>query len=43
VKFFNCKIHWAGWNAMQEHTDPLKLYDCPILIKQKIKEEKKTL
>jgi hypothetical protein len=38
---FNSTIQWAGWNAMPEHTDTLKTYDCPILIKQKIEEEKK--
>jgi hypothetical protein len=33
VKFFNDTIQWAGWNAIAEHTDTLKTYDCPILIK----------
>jgi hypothetical protein len=36
VKFFNDAVQWAGWNATPEHTDTLKTYDCPILIKQKI-------
>jgi hypothetical protein len=26
VKIFNGTIHWAGWNAMPEHTDTLKTY-----------------
>jgi hypothetical protein len=43
VKFFNDTIQWAGWNAMPEHTDRLKTYECPILIQQKIEEKKKTL
>jgi hypothetical protein len=30
-------------NATPEHTDTLKIYDCPILIKQKVKEKKKTV
>jgi hypothetical protein len=34
VKFFNDTLHWAGWNAMPEHTDTLKAYDCSILIKK---------
>jgi hypothetical protein len=33
VKFFRGTIQWAGWNAMPEHTDTLKAYDCPILFK----------
>jgi hypothetical protein len=41
VKFFNDTIQWTGWIAMSEHTDTLKTYDCPILIKQNF-EEKKT-
>jgi hypothetical protein len=35
VKFFNDTIQWAGWNATPEHTDRVKTYGCPILIKQK--------
>jgi hypothetical protein len=42
VKFFNDTIQWAGWNGTTKHTDPLKTYDCPILIKQKIEEKKTT-
>jgi hypothetical protein len=34
VKFFNDTVQWAGWNTTPEHTDTLKTYDCPILIKQ---------
>jgi hypothetical protein len=34
VKFFNDTIQWAGWKATSQHTDTLKTYDCPILIKQ---------
>jgi hypothetical protein len=41
VKFFNDTIHWAGWNTTPEHTDTLKTYDCPILIKQKIQEKRR--
>jgi hypothetical protein len=36
VKFFNNTIQWAGCNATPEHTDTLKAYNCPILVKQKI-------
>jgi hypothetical protein len=39
VKFFSDTIQWADWNATSEHTDTLKTYDCPILIKQNIKEK----
>jgi hypothetical protein len=42
VKFLNDTIQWSGWNATPEHIDTLKTYDCPILIKQKIEEKKKT-
>jgi hypothetical protein len=41
VKFFNGTIQWADWNATREHTDTLKTYDCPILIKQKLKEKRR--
>jgi hypothetical protein len=41
VKFFNDTIQWAGWYAIPEHTDTLKTYDCPILIKQKNQRKKK--
>jgi hypothetical protein len=41
VKFFNDKIQWAGWNTMPEHTDTVKTYDCPIIIKQKTEERRK--
>jgi hypothetical protein len=40
VKFFNDAIHSADWNTMPEHTNTLKTYDCPILIKRKIGEKK---
>jgi hypothetical protein len=39
AKFLNDKIQWAGWNATPEHT--LKTYDCSILIKQKIEEQRR--
>jgi hypothetical protein len=32
---------WAGWNATPEHTDTVKTYDCPTLIKQKIEEKRR--
>jgi hypothetical protein len=32
---FNDTIQWACWNTPIEHTDTLKTYGCPILIKQK--------
>jgi hypothetical protein len=38
VKFFNDTIQRAGWDATPEHTDMFKTYDCPILIKQKLKK-----
>jgi hypothetical protein len=41
VNFFNDTVQWAGWNATTEHTDTLKTYYCPILIEQKIKEERR--
>jgi hypothetical protein len=41
VKFLNDTIQWAGWNSTPEHTDTLKTYNCPILIKKKIEEKKK--
>jgi hypothetical protein len=41
VKFFNDTVQCAGWNATPEHTDTLKTYDCPILIKQKIEEKRR--
>jgi hypothetical protein len=41
VKFFNDTIQWAGWNATPEHTDMLKSYDRPLLIKQKIEEKRR--
>jgi hypothetical protein len=40
AKFFNNTIQWAGWKATPEHTDILTTLDCPIQIKQKIKESK---
>jgi hypothetical protein len=41
VKFFNDTIQWANCNATPEHTDTVKTYDCPVLIKQKIEKKKK--
>jgi hypothetical protein len=41
VKFFNDTVQWTGWNATPEHTDTLKAYGCPILIKQKIGEKRR--
>jgi hypothetical protein len=41
VNFFNDTVQWAGWNATPEHTDTLKTYDCPILIKQKIQAKRR--
>jgi hypothetical protein len=41
VKVFNDTIQWAGWNRTPEHTDTLKTYDCPTLVKQKVKEERR--
>jgi hypothetical protein len=41
VKFFNDTIQWADWNATPEHTDILTTLDCPIQIKQKIKEKQR--
>jgi hypothetical protein len=35
-------IQWAGWNAMPEHTDTPKEYDCPTPINQKTEEKKMT-
>jgi hypothetical protein len=33
ANFFNDTTQWAEWNATPEHTETLKTYDCPILIK----------
>jgi hypothetical protein len=41
VKFVDDTVQWAGWNATPEHTDTLKTYNCPILIKQKIEEKRR--
>jgi hypothetical protein len=41
VEFFNDTVQWAVWNAAPEHTDTLKTYNCPILIKQKIEEKRR--
>jgi hypothetical protein len=41
VKFFNDTVQWIGWNATPEHTDTLKTYDCPILIKQQIEGKRR--
>jgi hypothetical protein len=35
VKICNDTMQWAGLNATPEHTEPLKAYNCPKLIKQK--------
>jgi hypothetical protein len=40
VKFFNDTIQWAGWKATPDHTDTLKTYDCPMLIKHKSEEKR---
>jgi hypothetical protein len=40
IKFFSDTVQWASWNAMPEHTDTLKIYGCPILIKQKIEDSR---
>jgi hypothetical protein len=42
VKFFNDTIQCAGWKVTPEHTDTLKTYNCPILIKQKNRRKMKT-
>jgi hypothetical protein len=34
-------MQWAGWNATPEHTDKLKTYEYPILIKQKSEEKRR--
>jgi hypothetical protein len=39
VKFFNDTIQRSGWNATPQLTDT---QDCPILIKQKVKEKKES-
>jgi hypothetical protein len=41
AKYFNDAIQCAGWNAMLEHKRTLKAYDCPIIIKQRIRGRKK--
>jgi hypothetical protein len=42
VKFFNDKSTTGRLEHKPKHADALKTYDCPILIKQKIEEKKKT-
>jgi hypothetical protein len=32
-------MQWAGWNTTPKHTEIVKTYDCPILIKQNIEEK----
>jgi hypothetical protein len=39
--FFSNTIQWAGWNATPEHTDILITVDCPIQMKQKMKEKQR--
>jgi hypothetical protein len=34
-------VQLAGWNATPEHKDALKIYDCPVIIKQKIEEKRR--
>jgi hypothetical protein len=41
VKFFNDTEQWAGWIATPQHTDTIETYSCPILIQQKIEENRK--
>jgi hypothetical protein len=41
VKVFNDTVQWADWNTTPEHTDTLKAYVCPILIKHKIEEKRR--
>jgi hypothetical protein len=38
VKLFIDTIQQTGWNTTPEHTDTLKTYEYPILIKQKIED-----
>jgi hypothetical protein len=42
VKYFTDIIQWAGWTATPENTYTPSSYDCPIFIKQKLAEKKKT-
>jgi hypothetical protein len=41
VKFFSDTIQWENWNATPELRETLNSYDCPILIKQKVKEKRR--
>jgi hypothetical protein len=36
VKNFNDTIQWVAWNTTPPHSDVQRVYDCPILIKQKL-------
>jgi hypothetical protein len=37
----NDTVQWAGLNTTPEHTDMLKAYNCPILIKRRIEEKRR--
>jgi hypothetical protein len=37
VKLSNDTVQWTVWNATPEHTETLKEYDCPIIIKRTLK------
>jgi hypothetical protein len=42
VKYFTDIIQWAGWTAIPKNTYTPSSSDCPIFIKQKLAEKKKT-
>jgi hypothetical protein len=42
AKSFNDTVQWAGWTAPPQHSDALKMHDCPVTIKQKNRRKKKT-
>jgi hypothetical protein len=41
IKNFDDIIQWAGWTITPEHTEARQIYDCPILIKQKLLNERR--
>jgi hypothetical protein len=43
VEYYTDLIQWVGWTATPETTCTTSSYDCPIFIRQKLAEKKKTV
>jgi hypothetical protein len=39
AKLYNDTMQYTGWNSTPEYKMTLKAYDCPILIKKKLKKK----